>query len=161
MGKKEKRVVSWDTSHVLVHEFMSIYYALSGWSGNRERRNERTKRKREKEKVRSRSKIPISFKPAVKNFVPIIIHIMSSSVNQITTLILDFVCRNSRLLLCSGLTVALRGLGFGILRKREQEPEVVCGRCLSSTRTHRPIEWKRDRSFRALARTLGSGGTRQ
>ncbi|GBP38078.1 hypothetical protein EVAR_95205_1 [Eumeta japonica] len=36
--------------HVLVHEFMSIYYALAGWSGNRERRNERTKRKREKEK---------------------------------------------------------------------------------------------------------------
>ncbi|GBP71187.1 hypothetical protein EVAR_89534_1 [Eumeta japonica] len=37
-------------SHVLVHEFMSIYYALAGWSGNRDRRNERTKRKREKEK---------------------------------------------------------------------------------------------------------------
>ncbi|GBP14210.1 hypothetical protein EVAR_7638_1 [Eumeta japonica] len=50
---------------------MSIYYALAGWSGNRERRNERTKRKREKEKVRSRSKIPISSKPAVRNFVPI------------------------------------------------------------------------------------------
>ncbi|GBP27780.1 Seminal metalloprotease 1 [Eumeta japonica] len=32
--------------HVLVHEFMSIYYALAGWSGNRER----TKRKRGKEK---------------------------------------------------------------------------------------------------------------
>ncbi|GBP61447.1 hypothetical protein EVAR_50815_1 [Eumeta japonica] len=30
---------------------MSIYYALAGWSGNRERRDERTKRKREKEKV--------------------------------------------------------------------------------------------------------------
>ncbi|GBP30977.1 hypothetical protein EVAR_81875_1 [Eumeta japonica] len=29
---------------------MSIYYALAGWSGNRERRDERTKRKREKEK---------------------------------------------------------------------------------------------------------------
>ncbi|GBP94211.1 hypothetical protein EVAR_82744_1 [Eumeta japonica] len=56
--------------HVLVHEFMSIYYALAGWSGNRERRDERTKRKREKEKVRSRSKIPISSKPAVRNFVP-------------------------------------------------------------------------------------------
>ncbi|GBP92558.1 Midasin [Eumeta japonica] len=55
-------------SHVLVHEFMSIYYALVGWSGNRERRAERTKRKREKEKVRSRSKIPISSKPAVRNF---------------------------------------------------------------------------------------------
>ncbi|GBP72556.1 hypothetical protein EVAR_9701_1 [Eumeta japonica] len=27
----------------------------------------------------------------------------------------------------------------------------------SSTRTHRPIEWKSDRSFRASARTLGSG----
>ncbi|GBP65106.1 hypothetical protein EVAR_5252_1 [Eumeta japonica] len=39
--------------------------------------------------------------------------------------------------------------------------EVVCGRCLSSTRTHRPMEWKRDRSFRALARTLGSGRMRQ
>ncbi|GBP57832.1 hypothetical protein EVAR_41501_1 [Eumeta japonica] len=39
--------------------------------------------------------------------------------------------------------------------------EVVCGRCLSSTRTHRPKEWKRDRSLRALARTLDSGGTRQ
>ncbi|GBP49198.1 Collagenase [Eumeta japonica] len=39
-------------SHVLVHEFMSIYYALAGWSGNRERRDERTKRKREKEKGR-------------------------------------------------------------------------------------------------------------
>ncbi|GBP40476.1 hypothetical protein EVAR_25330_1 [Eumeta japonica] len=38
---------------------------------------------------------------------------------------------------------------------------VVCGRCLSSTRTHRPMEWKRDRLFRALARTLGSGGTQQ
>ncbi|GBP24028.1 hypothetical protein EVAR_10129_1 [Eumeta japonica] len=38
---------------------------------------------------------------------------------------------------------------------------VVCGRCFSSTRTHRPMEWKRDRSFHALARTLGSGGTRQ
>ncbi|GBP81799.1 Laccase-1 [Eumeta japonica] len=37
-------------SHVLVHEFMSIYYALAGWSGNRERRDERTKRKRGKEK---------------------------------------------------------------------------------------------------------------
>ncbi|GBO98402.1 hypothetical protein EVAR_53_1 [Eumeta japonica] len=36
--------------HVLVHEFMSIYYALAGWSGNRERRDERTKRKRGKEK---------------------------------------------------------------------------------------------------------------
>ncbi|GBP53116.1 hypothetical protein EVAR_97120_1 [Eumeta japonica] len=58
-------------SHVLVHEFMIIYYALAGWSGNRERRDERTKRKREKEKVRSRSKIPISSKPAVRNFVPI------------------------------------------------------------------------------------------
>ncbi|GBP06465.1 hypothetical protein EVAR_71013_1 [Eumeta japonica] len=31
--------------------------------------------------------------------------------------------------------------------------EVVCGRF---TRTHRPMEWKRDRSFRALARTRGS-----
>ncbi|GBP18271.1 hypothetical protein EVAR_9114_1 [Eumeta japonica] len=30
---------------------MSIYYALAGWSGNRERRDERTKRKREKEKA--------------------------------------------------------------------------------------------------------------
>ncbi|GBP73535.1 hypothetical protein EVAR_89195_1 [Eumeta japonica] len=60
-----------DRCHVLVHEFMSIYYALAGWSGNRERRDERTKRKREIEKVRSRSKIPISFKPAVRNFVPI------------------------------------------------------------------------------------------
>ncbi|GBP34561.1 hypothetical protein EVAR_85281_1 [Eumeta japonica] len=38
---------------------------------------------------------------------------------------------------------------------------VVCGRWLSSTRTHRLMEWKRNRSFRALARTLGSGGTRQ
>ncbi|GBP83874.1 hypothetical protein EVAR_65693_1 [Eumeta japonica] len=57
-------------SHVLVHEFMRIYYALVGWSGNRERRDERTKRKREKDKVRSRSKIPISSKPAVRNFVP-------------------------------------------------------------------------------------------
>ncbi|GBP29688.1 hypothetical protein EVAR_13611_1 [Eumeta japonica] len=35
-------------------------------------------------------------------------------------------------------------------------PEIVCFRCLSSTRTHRPMEWKRDRLFRALARTLGS-----
>ncbi|GBP31853.1 hypothetical protein EVAR_16627_1 [Eumeta japonica] len=34
-------------SHVLVHEFMSTYYALAGWSGNRER-DERTKRKRGK-----------------------------------------------------------------------------------------------------------------
>ncbi|GBP91972.1 Putative 115 kDa protein in type-1 retrotransposable element R1DM [Eumeta japonica] len=67
---KNKNVVSWDTCHVLVHEFMSIYYALAGWSGNRERRDERTKRKREKEKVRSRSKIPISSKPAVRNFFP-------------------------------------------------------------------------------------------
>ncbi|GBP51548.1 hypothetical protein EVAR_34434_1 [Eumeta japonica] len=33
---------------------------------------------------------------------------------------------------------------------------VVCGRCLSSTRTHRPMEWKKDRSFRVHARTLGS-----
>ncbi|GBP97108.1 hypothetical protein EVAR_101130_1 [Eumeta japonica] len=33
-------------SHVLVHEFMSIYYAWAGWSSNRERRDERTKRKR-------------------------------------------------------------------------------------------------------------------
>ncbi|GBP24147.1 hypothetical protein EVAR_10370_1 [Eumeta japonica] len=49
---------------------MSIYYALAGWSGNRERRDERTKRKREKKKVRSRIKIPISSKPAVRNFVP-------------------------------------------------------------------------------------------
>ncbi|GBP29114.1 hypothetical protein EVAR_17650_1 [Eumeta japonica] len=56
--------------HVLVHEFMSIHYALAGWSGNRERKDERTKRKRGKEKVRSRSKIPISSKPAVRNFVP-------------------------------------------------------------------------------------------
>ncbi|RVE55348.1 hypothetical protein evm_000246 [Chilo suppressalis] len=56
--------------HVLVHEFMSIYYALAGWSFNRKRRNETTKRKREKEKVRSRSKIPIPSKPAVRNFVP-------------------------------------------------------------------------------------------
>ncbi|GBP38731.1 hypothetical protein EVAR_22380_1 [Eumeta japonica] len=56
--------------HVLVHEFMSIYYALVGWSGNRERRDERTKRKRGKEKVQSRSKIPISSKPVVRNFVP-------------------------------------------------------------------------------------------
>ncbi|GBP75868.1 hypothetical protein EVAR_32015_1 [Eumeta japonica] len=59
-----------DPNHVLVHEFMSIYYALAGWSGNRERRDERTKRKREKEKVRSCSKIPISSKLAVRNFVP-------------------------------------------------------------------------------------------
>ncbi|GBP10493.1 hypothetical protein EVAR_76351_1 [Eumeta japonica] len=29
---------------------MSIYYALAGWSGKRERRDERTKRKRGKEK---------------------------------------------------------------------------------------------------------------
>ncbi|GBP07061.1 hypothetical protein EVAR_4474_1 [Eumeta japonica] len=49
---------------------------------------------------------------------------------------------------------------------------VVCGRCLSSTQTHRPMEWKRDRcvtsrrpivplyrSFCALAGTLDSGGT--
>ncbi|GBP26842.1 Pleckstrin homology-like domain family B member 1 [Eumeta japonica] len=36
--------------HVFVHEFMSIYYALAGWSGNRERRDERTKRKRGKRK---------------------------------------------------------------------------------------------------------------
>ncbi|GBP69621.1 hypothetical protein EVAR_88708_1 [Eumeta japonica] len=68
-SKQKINVVSWDTSHVLVHEFMSIYYALAGWSGNRERRDERTKRKG-KEKVRSRSKIPISSKPAVRNFVP-------------------------------------------------------------------------------------------
>ncbi|GBP08171.1 hypothetical protein EVAR_2953_1 [Eumeta japonica] len=33
---------------------MSIYYALAGWSGNRERRDERTKRKKEKEKVKFR-----------------------------------------------------------------------------------------------------------
>ncbi|GBP35614.1 hypothetical protein EVAR_33816_1 [Eumeta japonica] len=71
MLTKKDNVVSWDTSHVLVHECMSIYYALAGWSGNRERRDERTKRKREKDKVRSRSKIPISSKPAVRNFVPI------------------------------------------------------------------------------------------
>ncbi|GBP15571.1 hypothetical protein EVAR_5275_1 [Eumeta japonica] len=32
---------------------------------------------------------------------------------------------------------------------------------LSSTRTHRLMEWKRDRLFRALARALSSGGTRQ
>ncbi|GBP71481.1 hypothetical protein EVAR_103366_1 [Eumeta japonica] len=37
-------------NHVLVHEFMTIYYALAGWSGNRERRDERTKRKKGKEK---------------------------------------------------------------------------------------------------------------
>ncbi|GBP59535.1 General transcription factor II-I repeat domain-containing protein 2 [Eumeta japonica] len=41
------------------------------------------------------------------------------------------------------------------------QPAVVCDRFLFSTRTHRPMEWKRDRSFRALARTLGSSGTRQ
>ncbi|GBP77070.1 hypothetical protein EVAR_45978_1 [Eumeta japonica] len=57
---------------------MSIYYALAGWSGNRERRDERTKRKRGKEKVRSRSKIPISSKPAVRNFVPIMLKEESS-----------------------------------------------------------------------------------
>ncbi|GBP36889.1 hypothetical protein EVAR_23191_1 [Eumeta japonica] len=45
--------------------------------------------------------------------------------------------------------------------KSRRHAYVVCGRCLSSTRTHRPMEWERDRSFRALARTLGSGGTRQ
>ncbi|GBP00780.1 hypothetical protein EVAR_71431_1 [Eumeta japonica] len=43
------------SGHVLVHEFMSIYYALAGWSGNRERRDERTKRKREKEKDKNPS----------------------------------------------------------------------------------------------------------
>ncbi|GBP46795.1 hypothetical protein EVAR_10763_1 [Eumeta japonica] len=37
--------------------------------------------------------------------------------------------------------------------------KVVCGRCLSSTWTHRPMQWKRDRLFRALARSLGSGET--
>ncbi|GBP41544.1 hypothetical protein EVAR_20350_1 [Eumeta japonica] len=30
---------------------------------------------------------------------------------------------------------------------------VVCGRCLSSTRTHRPMEWKKYRSFLSLARS--------
>ncbi|GBP46217.1 hypothetical protein EVAR_82216_1 [Eumeta japonica] len=45
--------------------------------------------------------------------------------------------------------------------ERSSVAQVVCGRCLSSTRTHRPMEWKRDRSFRAFASTLGSGGTRQ
>ncbi|GBP01008.1 hypothetical protein EVAR_2289_1 [Eumeta japonica] len=64
-----RRIIETD-SHVLVYEFMSIYYSLARWNGNRERRDERTKRKREKEKVRSRSKIPISSKPAVRNFVP-------------------------------------------------------------------------------------------
>ncbi|GBP74801.1 hypothetical protein EVAR_43106_1 [Eumeta japonica] len=32
--------------------------------------------------------------------------------------------------------------------------QVVCGRCLSSTRRHRPMERKKDCSFRALSRTL-------
>ncbi|GBP47269.1 Probable RNA-directed DNA polymerase from transposon BS [Eumeta japonica] len=60
---KKKRVVSWDTSHVLVHEFMSIYYALAGWSGNRER-DERTKRRR-KRKPR-----PLPYEPPpVHNFL--------------------------------------------------------------------------------------------
>ncbi|GBP66944.1 hypothetical protein EVAR_40536_1 [Eumeta japonica] len=45
----------------------------------------------------------------------------------------------------------------GALRRRRIL--IVCGRCLFSTQTHRPIERKRDRLFRALARTLGSGGT--
>ncbi|GBP88285.1 hypothetical protein EVAR_100127_1 [Eumeta japonica] len=33
--------------------------------------------------------------------------------------------------------------------------DVVCGRCLSSTRTHRPMEWKREiaRSALSLARS--------
>ncbi|GBP82717.1 hypothetical protein EVAR_84910_1 [Eumeta japonica] len=69
-NREQDRYQDQERNHVLVHEFMSIYYALAGWSGNRERRDERTKRKRGKEKVRSRSKIPISSKPALRNFVP-------------------------------------------------------------------------------------------
>ncbi|GBP34866.1 hypothetical protein EVAR_95971_1 [Eumeta japonica] len=41
-------------------------------------------------------------------------------------------------------------------RQLSVKRQVVWGRCLSSTRTHRPMVWKRDRSFRALARTLDS-----
>ncbi|GBP87669.1 hypothetical protein EVAR_38155_1 [Eumeta japonica] len=47
-----RRRVLLNFRHVLVHEFMSIYYALAGWSGNRERRDERTKRNREKDKAK-------------------------------------------------------------------------------------------------------------
>ncbi|GBP47682.1 hypothetical protein EVAR_28085_1 [Eumeta japonica] len=53
-------------SHVLVHEFMSIYYALAGWSGNRERRDERTKRKREKEKALSISELRLVVESELK-----------------------------------------------------------------------------------------------
>ncbi|GBP75282.1 hypothetical protein EVAR_47319_1 [Eumeta japonica] len=38
---------------------MSIHYALAGWSGNRERRDERTKRKREKEKDGRRDPVAV------------------------------------------------------------------------------------------------------
>ncbi|GBP91820.1 hypothetical protein EVAR_50995_1 [Eumeta japonica] len=44
-----KCIYNVNISHVLVHEFMSIYCALAGWSGNRERRDERTKRKGERQ----------------------------------------------------------------------------------------------------------------
>ncbi|GBP74264.1 hypothetical protein EVAR_51664_1 [Eumeta japonica] len=33
-------------THVLVHEFMSIYYALAGWSANREREGMRERKER-------------------------------------------------------------------------------------------------------------------
>ncbi|GBP26878.1 Pro-resilin [Eumeta japonica] len=43
---------------------MSIYYALAGWSGNRERRDERTKRKRGK-----RKSLPKPFCPAPRSTI--------------------------------------------------------------------------------------------
>ncbi|GBP06395.1 hypothetical protein EVAR_4547_1 [Eumeta japonica] len=46
--------------------------------------------------------------------------------------------------------------------RRQQMGRGGCVRPLSLFYSdHRPMEWKRDRSFRALAYALGSGGTRQ
>ncbi|GBP73265.1 hypothetical protein EVAR_54759_1 [Eumeta japonica] len=38
--------------------------------------------------------------------------------------------------------------------------DVVCGRCLSSTRTHRPMEWKREIAFSALSLALSTQAER-
>ncbi|GBP30343.1 hypothetical protein EVAR_18142_1 [Eumeta japonica] len=39
--------------HVLVHEFMSIYYALAGWSGNREKDERERKEKRKAKNIQT------------------------------------------------------------------------------------------------------------
>ncbi|GBP82706.1 hypothetical protein EVAR_64594_1 [Eumeta japonica] len=78
-AKKLEEVKAKGVSHVLVHEFMSIYYALAGWSGNRERRDERTKRKTEKEKGHDQPCINLKLNDTVAQIAPTSIYIVKPS----------------------------------------------------------------------------------